>query len=77
MRVMGNHTGAAYRLYHRDEAARRGVPRLLVRVATGEPVCVWDGAVPPAEEALAIKLAVEHQEAWLLGLRREALGRMA
>lgn len=68
MRVVGSHTGEAYRLYHRDEAAKRGLPRLLIRAATGAPVCVWDDRVPPAEEALAIKLAVEHREAWLLDI---------
>lgn len=72
MRLVGSHTGEAYRLYHRDEAAKRGLPRLLIRAATGEPVCVWDDRVPPAEEALAIKLAVEHREPWLLGIARAA-----
>lgn len=70
MPVIGNASGRAYRLYHRDEAAKRGIPRLLVRASDGEPVCVWDDRVPPAEEALSIKFAVEHREAWLLNLSR-------
>lgn len=68
MRVIGNATGKAYRVYHRDEAAKRGLDRALVDSETGHTICVWDVDVPAEEEALSLKLAVEHREAWLLKL---------
>lgn len=66
MDVVGNHTGRSYRLHHRDEAHRRGLARVLVESGSGNPVCVWDATVPAEEEVLAIKLAVEHRERWLI-----------
>lgn len=69
MRVIGNSTGRAYWLYHRDEAASRGLPRVLIEAATGTPICVWDDRVPAAEEALALKFSVEHREKWMLSLK--------
>lgn len=68
MRLIGNATGKAYLLYHRDEAARRGMGHVLREVAQRREVCVWDATVPPEEEALAVKFAVEHREAWMLGM---------
>lgn len=68
MKVVGCHTGAAYWLYHRGEAAARGLGHCLVEATTSREICVWDACVPAEEEALAIKLAVEHRERWLLGL---------
>lgn len=68
MRLIGSVTGKSYHVYHRDEAASRNLPRLLIETATEAPVCVWDGRVPAAEEVLGIKLAVEHREGWLRGL---------
>jgi len=65
MRLIGQ-SGRSYDLHHRDAAARRGMSTVLRDVALGCDICVWDDRVPPAEEALAIKLAVEHREAWLL-----------
>lgn len=65
MDVIGNATGKRYRLHHRDEAHQRGLSRVLIDTTTGNPVCVWDNTVPPEEEVLAIKLAVEHREKWL------------
>lgn len=73
MRLLGNVTGMAYHLYHRDEAAARGLPRLLIEARSGHKVCVWDDRVPPAEEALAIKFAVEHREGWLRSLTSRGL----
>lgn len=79
MQVTGSHSGANYRIYHRDEAAARGHRHILVaprardvswaRSMGGIPereVCVWDHRRPPEEEALAVKLAVEHREDWLM-----------
>lgn len=79
MSVVGHETGVKYRLYHRNEAAARGFGHVLVaprasdvtyaRSWGGVPpreVCVWHRDVPPEEEALAIKFAVEHRERWLL-----------
>lgn len=65
MRVFGGATGRSYLLFHRDEAARLGRQHTLVEVSSGREVCVFDNRVPPAEEALAIKLGVEHRESWL------------
>lgn len=66
MRVYGNSTGTAYDVYHRDEAARRGLSRSLVNAETRRVVCAWDRGVPAEEEALSLKLAIEHREDWLL-----------
>ena len=63
---IGNVTGRAYRVWHKDEAWRRGHRRCLTIGALEKPVCVWQEDVPPEEQALALKLAVEHREAWLL-----------
>lgn len=79
MPVIGNTTGIRYTLYHQDEAAARGFQHTLVapraadvssaRAAGGIPpreVCIWHSGLPPEEEALSIKMAVEHRERWLL-----------
>ncbi len=63
--AIGVHSGRVYHVFHRDEAARRRLRRSLVQLGRG-PVCAWNNAVPPEEEALSLKLAVEHQERWLL-----------
>ncbi len=68
MRVNGNTTGHAYFVHHRDEAHARGLSHALQVAATGETICAWDTEVPPEEEALALKFAVEHRERWLLRL---------
>lgn len=65
MRVIGGSSGRAYNVYHRDEAARRGLSRCVIDVATRNPVCAWDATVPAEEEALSLKLALEHRERWL------------
>lgn len=65
-RVIGNATGKAYHVYHADEAARRGLSRCLVDVAENLPICIYDATVPAEEQALSLKLAVEHRENWLL-----------
>lgn len=70
MGLIGSRTGRAYDLFHRDEAADRGLTHVLVERRTGDAVCVWDDRVPPEEEALAVKLAVEHREGWLRRLPR-------
>lgn len=64
MLVDGNITGRRYRLYHRDEAARRGLRHTLL-TAEGADVCVWDDTVPAEEEALGILLTVEHNEGYI------------
>jgi hypothetical protein len=66
MTAVGNVSGRAYRVWHKDEAWRRGHRRCLTVGADHHPVCVWRDDVPPEEQALALKLAVEHREAWLL-----------
>jgi hypothetical protein len=68
MRVIGGVSGKSYDLFHRDVAAKRGMSTVLAEVRTGHEVCVWDDRVPPEEEALAIKMAIEHRESWLRGL---------
>ena len=61
----GNASGRIYRVWHEDAAAKAGMARCLT-LMNGTPVCAWDQSVPPEEQALALKLAVEHREAWLL-----------
>jgi len=65
MKLIGNATGRAYRVFHRKRAVERRLGHLLVD-DTGDEVCVWDDTIPAEEEMLAIKLAVEHREAWLM-----------
>lgn len=66
MRVVGNQTGTAYTLFHRDAAARRGMAHALVD-GSGNEVCVYDPSVPAEEEALSIKLTLEHREDYIAG----------
>ena len=68
MPVVGGSTGKLYNLYHRNVAHHKGLERLLIRAEDQRPVCIYDPRVPPAEEVLAIKLAIEHRENWALGL---------
>lgn len=68
MRVIGSHTGKSYLLYHRDQAANQGLSHSLVERGTNRAICCWDDRVPPEEEVLGIKIAVEHHERWLIGL---------
>lgn len=68
--VVGSTTGKSYHVYHRDEACRRQLSHSLVERGTGRAICVWDNSVPPEEEALGLKLAVEHREGWLRRLPR-------
>lgn len=65
MVIRGSKTGGRFVLYHRDQAAKLGLKRVLIHPC-GAPVCAWDWSVPPEEEALAIKLAVEHREPWIM-----------
>lgn len=67
MRVVGNVTGKSYRLWHRDAAAQRGLSHVLEECGTGDTICVYDPLRPSEEEALSIKLAIEHHEGWLVG----------
>lgn len=62
MRVLGNWTGKTYFVHHRDEAFARGLSRCVTEAATGRPLCAWDEEVPPEEETLSLKLALEHRE---------------
>jgi len=68
MQCVGNITGKTYHVFHRDEAAQRGMNRSVWDVEAQSTVCVYNKSLPPEEEALALKLAIEHREAWLLGL---------
>lgn len=65
MRVTGNLSGDRYTVFHRDAAAKRGMGHSVVN-SRGVEVCVWDDTVPAEEEALSIKLALEHNEGYIL-----------
>lgn len=65
MLCIGNATGRAYFVHHRNHAAQLGMGHSVSMVSTGEEICIWDGGVPAEEEALAAKLAIEHREKWL------------
>jgi hypothetical protein len=68
MRVIGSHSGQAFRVHHRNSAVAKGLPHVLERLSDGKTICAWDDRVPAEEEALAMKFAVEHRETYLLGL---------
>ena len=61
----GGTTGRCYRLYHRHHpvAIHRG--KLGVDLSTGGTVHAYDWSLPPAEEVLALKHALEHCECWV------------
>lgn len=65
LETRGGTTGCAYRLYHRHhpEARRRGF--LGVDLESDGPVHAYDWSLPPAEEVLSIKHALEHAESWV------------
>lgn len=67
-KVFGNRTGEAYLVFHRDEAARRGLDHALWSCRDRRTVCAWDHDVPAEEEMLTLALAAEHREGWLLDL---------
>lgn len=60
MDLRGGTTGRKYRLFHRNEAAKKGLDHSLID-AKGT-LCVWHPTLPAEEEALAIKWMVEHFE---------------
>lgn len=69
IKVIGNATGKAYHVYHKNRAASRGLGRSVTEA--GDPskiLCVWQENVPPEEEMLTLKLALEHREGWLLAI---------
>jgi len=68
MTAIGSHTGKAYHVYHRDQASREGLLHSLVEREGDVSICCWDDTVPPEEEMLSIKFAVEHRERWLRDL---------
>lgn len=61
----GNVTGMAYNIFHRDEAAYRGLHRSVAEASTGRIICAWNNDVPPEEEVLTLKFAMEHREGWV------------
>lgn len=65
MHVRGNLSEHRYTVFHRDLAAQRGF-RHSVLDHRGAELCVWDDTVPAEEEALAIKLTLEHHEGYVL-----------
>lgn len=65
MRVRGNLSQHPYTILHRDLAARQGRGHSVID-HRGVEVCVWDESVPAEEEALAIKLTLEHHEGYVL-----------
>jgi hypothetical protein len=67
MPCIGNRTGRAYRVFHRDEAARRGMQHTLFDISQNRQICQWNASVPAEEEVLSLKLAVEHREQVILG----------
>lgn len=76
LHAVGNLSGRRYTVLHRDLAAQRGLAHSVLD-DHGEDLCVWDDRVPAEEEALAIKLTIEHNEAHILerhgSLRADAL----
>ena len=68
MKVVGSVSGEAYRVHHRNSAVRKGLPHVLERIRDGHTICAWDDRVPAEEEALGMKLGIEHDESYLIGL---------
>lgn len=66
MTCIGNDSGEAFIVHHRDKAARMGLGHSVTKARSGQEICVWDATVPAEEEALAAKFAIEHRERWLM-----------
>lgn len=73
----GNLSGHRYRVAHRHSALACQQGKSAWDETDDRVVHCYDWSVPPAEEALAIKLVLEHREHWIrnrsgyLGYRRE------
>ena len=65
VRAIGNLTGQAYQVWHRDEASKRNLSRGVTLESTGEPICVYDHTVPAEEEVLSLVLAVQNREGFV------------
>lgn len=65
LHAIGPVSGRLYRVWH-EGAANAAKMRRCLTLEDGTAVCAWENSVPPEEQALALKLAVEHREAWLL-----------
>lgn len=62
MTVLGHLSGHRYRVHHRHhpDAVRRG--KIVYDLDDRDILHLWDWTVPPEEEALAMKLFLEHAE---------------
>lgn len=65
LHCVGERSGHLYRVAHRASPVAAAQGRPAFDETDGVVVHCHDRSVPPAEEALAIKLTLEHAEAWL------------
>ena len=71
MEVVGSDSGRLYRIFHRGRAHELGMMHCAVRARDREEICAWDESVPPEEETLMLKTALEQREHWLLSKHGE------
>lgn len=63
--VVGNLSGHAYRIAHRHSPVARRQGRCAWDLTTDRVMHMHCSQLPPPEEVLAIKLAIEHREHWV------------
>lgn len=65
LRCYGRFSGHRYRVAHRHSALAREQGKIVFDETDGHIVHAYDWSLPPAEEVLAMKHAIEHAEHWI------------
>lgn len=65
LHCVGNLTGHSYRIAHRHSPLAAEQRKICWDLHDDHVVHCYDWSVPPPEEALAIKLTLEHREHWI------------
>jgi len=61
----GGLTGRLYRVVHRHNPLAQRQGKIVYDIEGGHVLHAYDWSVPPAEEALTMKLVLEHRENWI------------
>jgi hypothetical protein len=65
LRAYGQLSGHRYRIAHRHSALARHQKKIVWDESGDHLIHAYDWSVPPAEEVLTMKLAIEHAEPWI------------